>query len=381
MRKQVLVAAVFAAAVLLACSLSSVINAAQKAKSVAPTAQALASQLAPTVQAAITQVGPTVQGAQAATPGASGGQGSAGAANWRSPEDSATLHSFHQEMVVRVKIGSAAAYDLFKMEEDDVRGQASRQKITQKDGSTIEIVSVGGKTWYQVEGKWLAIADPHAVHNPQPLVTGALGPELADASHWKANGTGTLDGMKVYRYTYEAPQGLVSAEQGWLALLQAVPQLVGATRARVTRVRGEISVLQDGTMVRAFYRVAGEVEKGGQQVPVEVTVTTALSNLNGNIQITPPPVAAGAKPPVPLPPGATQEMQMGASSIYTVADMTVAQVMQFFDQAFAQQGYKVMNKVGSDQSGWTLRVIDPQGKEHLLMVASESGKVSITIVK
>jgi len=133
--------------------------------------------------------------------------------------------------------------------------------------------------------------------------------------------------------------------------------------------------------VRAFYRVEGQVEQNGKQVPVEVTVTTTLSNLNGNIQITPPPVAEGTKAPVPLPPSATLTMQMGTSSVYTVPDMTVAQVMQFFDQAFAQQGYKVTTKIGDDQNGWTLQVTDPQGKSHMLMVAPEGGKVTITIIK
>lgn len=390
MRRKVLAVALFSAVLLLACSLSSVIDFAKQAEELAPTAKALATQVGPTVQAAMTQVGPTVQGAmtQAAAmgtqkPGAQGqGGASANPMNWRPPAESTVLHSFHQEMVVHVKVGNGQDYDLFKIEGDYIRGQARRETISQRGGGTMEIVSIGNTTWYRAGKTWITLTDPNAVKNPESLVTGALAPEMADTAHWKANGTATVDGMKVYRYTYKAAEGLAGIGKDWMALLLDVPQLTGATEPRVTHLQGEVGVLQDGTIVKSFYQVQGTVKKDGQQVPVEVTVTTVLSRLNGDIQITPPPAAtANAKAPVPLPPGATLEMQMGTSSIYTVPDMTVAQVMQFFDQAFAQQGYKVTTKVGDDQNGWTLQVLDPQGHEHLLMVAAENGKVGITIVK
>ncbi len=400
MRRKVLAVSLFAAMLLLACSLSSALDFAKKAGELAPTAQALASQVGPTVEAAMTQVGPTMeaamtqmgptmqavmtQGAQMMTqeaPGQqNGGGGQANAMNWLLPEESTILKSFHQEMIVHVK-AAGKAYDLYKIETDSVRGQASRQVIVQNGQPVMEMVSVGGTTWYRAGDEWISVPSSQNVDNPEALVADAMDSELADPAHWKANGTGTVEGMKVYRYTYNASQDLAAMNQDWQGLLMEIPQLSGATNARVTKVQGEVSVLQDGTMVSAFYRVEGQVEQNGQQVPVEVTVTTTLSNLNGDIQITPPPGAAGAKAPIPLPPGATLEMQMGASSIYTVPDMTVAQVMQFFDQAFAQQGYKVTTKVGDDQNGWTLQVTDPQGKMHMLMVASQDGKVSITIVK
>ncbi len=391
MRRKILAVSLFAAMLLLACSLSSVLNFAQEAKELAPTAKALASQVGPTMQAAMTQVGPTVQaamtqGAQMMTQEVPSGQqqngegGQANPMNWHSPEESTTLTSFHQEMVVHVK-AAGQEYDLYRIESDYVRGQASRQRIVQNDQEVAEIVSVGGTTWYRSGDNWISLPSAQGVDNPEALVMGAMGSEMADAAHWKANGTATVDGMKVYRYTYNASQGLGATTQDWQSLLLEVPQLSGATNARLTKVQGEISVLPDGTVVRAFYRVEGQVEQNGQQVPVEITVTTTLSNLNGNIQITPPPVATGAKAPVPLPPGAKLEMQVGTSSIYTVPNMTVAQVMQFFEQAFAQQGYKITTKVGSDQNGWTFQVTDPQGQAHMLMVAAENGQVSITIVK
>ncbi len=389
MRRKVLAISLFAVMLLLACSLSSVFDFAKKAEEFAPTARAMVTQ-AGTVQAAMTQVGPTMQavmtqGAQMMTQEAPSGQQNGGGEqanplNWHSPEESTTLQSFHEEMVVHVKEGNRE-YDLYKIKSDYVRGQGSRQVIVQNGQQVTEIVSVGGKTWYRAGDNWISVPSAQNVDNPEALVVSMMDVGLADASHWKPNGTATMDGMKVYRYTYNASQDLGTLGQEWQALLLEIPQLTGATQARVTKVQGEVSVLPDGTMVRAFYRVEGQVKQNGKQVPVEVTVTTTLSNLNGNIQITPPPVAEGTKAPVPLPPSATLTMQMGTSSVYTVPDMTVAQVMQFFDQAFAQQGYKVTTKIGDDQNGWTLQVTDPQGKSHMLMVAPEGGKVTITIIK
>jgi len=212
MRRKVLAVSLFAAMLLLACSLSSVIDFANKAKEIAPTAQALASQVGPTVEAAMTQVGPTMQaamtqgaqmGTQEAPSGEGGGQGGqTPASNWKMAEDSSALRSFHQEIVVHVQMGGQE-YDLFKIESDYVRGQGSRQVILQKGQQTAEIVSVGGKTWYHAGDNWMVVPSGQGLNEPAEMVMGNLGAELADAPHWKANGTATLNGMKVYRYVYQ----------------------------------------------------------------------------------------------------------------------------------------------------------------------------------
>ncbi len=367
-----------AVSLLMACGLFDFVKQAQE---LAPTAEAFASQIAPTVQAQITAM--PQQQSQGGGESSQEGSMSSSPDAWVLPSES-NLRSFHKyESMVVILPNQGKQYAVYEIESDYVQGQGVREIVKENGQVVYQRITVGKMTWMGAEGTWIAIAEDAAPDDPADTLSVFI-PASAWGEDWKPQGTASIEGLTAQRFVMD------SAVSPWTWLgdalvdaLQSVPELQGISHFQVQRSQGEVWVLPDGTMVKADYRLQGEAEKDGQKIPATVEFHMALSNINADIQITPPPEVSGAsgqKAPIPLPESAELQMQTGNMSMYTIPDLSIAQVMQFLDQALPQQGYQVLSKNGSDTAGWLLQVKTPQGATYTVMIQQgDDGATNVMI--
>ncbi len=365
-----------AVSLLMACGLFDFVKQAQE---LAPSAEAFASQIAPTVQAQITTMplqqvqdnGESSQGGDVSSPDA-----------WVLPTES-NLRSFHKyESMVVVLPNQGKQYRVYEVESDYVQGQGAREIVKENGQVVYQSITVGKRVWIGSNGAWVAITEDAAPNDPADTLSVFI-PASAWGGEWKPQGTMSVEGLTAQRFVMD------STISSWSLLgdalvgeLQSVPELQGISHFRVQRSQGEVLVLSDGTMIKADYRLQGEAEKDGQKIPTIIEFHMALSNINMDIQITPPPEVAGASAQnklIPLPEGAQLQMQTDNASMYRVPE-PIAQVMQFFDQALPQQGYQVLSKNGSDTTGWLLEVKTPQGVTYTVVIQQgDDGTTNVMI--
>ncbi len=372
-------AAAFAAvaSLLMACGLFDLVKQAQE---LAPTAEAFASQIAPTVQAQMTMQPEQNQNANENTQQGGTQNGSASSpSSWKVPSAQSNFKSFRTHQVVQLSLPSSGEqYTLYEIEREFAPDQSSREVVKENGQVVYEAVIIGNTTWLNSGGSWITVTGNNAAENPGDALDAFFPTD--SWSNWKLEGTTTLNGQKVQHYTIDLTnfQGVAQT----ITQFQIPLPGQGSVLFHTQRLQGEAFVLPDGTIIKAAYHFQGDIDKNGQKVPAVLDVSIEVSDINANIQITPPPGAsAGAQQsPIPLPPGAVVQMSSPAMNIYTVSGTSIADVLAFFEQTLPQQGYQIASKMGDNNSGWMLQVVTPKGETYTVMVSAGDGPDQVSIM-
>ncbi len=335
----------------------------------------------PGVQNALRTAVPVQGGGSAAlTPPAAAVSPSA----WKFPNrDNTSFRTYRAHLLFTVALpDDGQQYPVMEMQDEVVTGQAEHMLISEQDsGVEMEIIVIGDKAWMRsAGGNWLLIGSDQVeqiVTSPESYL-----PDFTDA-HWENAGTVTADGLQLYHYVLDLTQYIEQAEaSNWFYTASSVvPELAGATYA-IDEGKSEVYVLPGGLIFKSFYTLAGTATLAdGSTKKVQMHNVFEITDVNADIQITPPPKSEGAsaEAPFPLPPNATVVASTQGMQIFSVPGATLDEVMAFFDENLPAAGFTITNKFGSAESGYTM-TISGNGKTYTTIVAADEGAVSISIM-
>ncbi len=249
----------------------------------------------------------------------------------------------------------------------------------QGEEGALEFIQVGDQMWMKMGGVWIMATSPDVEStNPEEALYDYLG--TFSPGDWKEVGRETIAGVETTHYRLEVDATGMAGMVG-LGFLPTLLQRLGkeaSVDAQIVRFVSDVYATDEGVILKASYSLSFQITEDGKAVPVTETLEYEVEGINLGLVIEPPQVEV-APAPVPLPEAAQLSMSMGNMQVYTVSNMTVQEVVAFYEERLPQEGFAIEFKTVSPDQGGMWR-ISREGKTYTLMVGpSGAGEVAITI--
>lgn len=236
------------------------------------------------------------------------------------------LNSYRSRLVWRQTVEGGATETL-TMEQEETREPAARRIVITAEGGdnpgTVELVQIG-------DTSWMCSPDGGCIQTQQTgeELTGfgegmVLKPEDFASSDYQYVGRDTVNGVRSRHYTLN-----ISPEM-----------LTGMVQGTVTATKAEVWIADEAGMPEYVTRLTlsweGTQEDGKK---VQGDCTYEVYDVNKPITIQPPEGATGVPEDIPIYPGATDQVIMGALITFSSAD-PVENVAEFYRQEMPRQGW------------------------------------------
>lgn len=237
----------------------------------------------------------------------------------------------------------------------------------------VEMIQIGEKMWINTPQGWILFTQ-QAEYDPESDLQDFQ--QSLSISGWQRVGSEQVNGFQTDHYRVEISSSSEETEAlpGFLDMLQQF----GAAEYdfRLERIVGDAYVTSDGLLVKAELEQQWHVAAQGEEGRWIEKFTFELEGVNLGITIE-PPTTEEVEEPVPVPPGAVRTGVFGPTRTYQVADMTLQEVVAFYQDALPANGFTIEQSLNNGQ----LLTVSKGGKRYTILIGPLGGNVNIAITE
>ncbi|GEM_PF-6285149 len=244
----------------------------------------------------------------------------------------------------------------------------------------MEMIQIGNDVWFKMGENWTYFSQEESTFDPESVLADFK--EYAGVEGWEQVGTETVNGFETVHYRASlSADGLGEIVQSPLADMMGlmVTEFLPSD-LRFEGFTGDLYVTEDELLVKAMYATTWRgTNEEGQEVAVTSEFSYEIEGVNLGITVEPPEDMAEAEQVVPLPEGAKRTGAFGGIQSYTVSDMSLEEVMAFFEEALPANGFTITQTFTVPNGGMFQASKD--GKTYMISVDAQGGQVSISIIE